>query len=207
MAAFEAAIGVGADGVELDVRATRDGAVVVFHDHDLRRLAGDARALDALLRRELPAVGGAPIPTLDDALDLLLGAGLRVNVEVKAGAAACAGVLARRRPAERERVVVSSFDPAALTAVREALPSVACALLFDREAALAPSAFADVAGVHPHHEAVDAPSVARWHARGWFVNVWTVNDPARARDLARMGVDGLVTDDVPAARRACESSG
>lgn len=204
MAAFEAAVAVRADGVELDVRATRDGAVVVFHDEDLARLAGDPRVLAACDRAALPAVAGAPIPTLDEALDLLLAAGLEVNVELKAGAEALARALGRRSAADRAALVLSSFDPDGLLAVGAAVPDVRTAFLFERAEKLTDAMLAAVAGVHPHRGACTAERVAAWRARGRFVNVWTVNDPDEARALAAMDVDGLVTDRVGPVRGACE---
>ncbi|MEZ4336489.1 MAG: glycerophosphodiester phosphodiesterase [Sandaracinaceae bacterium] len=203
MAAFEAAIAVGADGVELDVRATADGEVVVFHDADLLRLAGDPRAIAACARAALPEVGGAPIPTLDEVLDRLLGAGLEVNVELKAGPAATAAVLARRSDADRARIVLSSFDAAMLLAVTERVP-VRGALLFEHADAVTEDLLAKVDGLHPHFGACTPERVDAWRVRGRFVNVWTVNDPDLARALAAMDVDGLVTDRVGPVRGACE---
>ncbi len=200
LAAFRLAIAERADGVELDVRATRDGEVVVFHDRDLARLAGDPRALAACARAELPPIGGAPIPGLDEVLDEVLAAGLEVNVEIKAGAAEVARLLALRPPSDREAIVVSSFDAAALGAVS----GVRIARLFERAEELGDGELAGLDGVHPHHGACTPERVAAWHARGLFVNAWTVNDPETARRLVGMSVDGLVTDEVPRVRGACE---
>ena len=139
--AFSIAVAEGADGVELDVRGTRDGSVVVFHDVDLARLAGDPREVAALDRRDLPPVGGAPIPTLDEALDLILGAGLEVNVEVKGAPAQAAA--AARRPIGAGLMIVEL--PGARACAR-APPSIRLALLLDR---LGPSV--PWYGLHPHH--------------------------------------------------------
>lgn len=198
--AFSFAIAEGADGVELDVRGTRDGSVVVFHDADLARLAGEPRDVAAFDRGDLPPVGGAPIPTLDEVLDLVLGAGLEVNVEVKGAPVETAGVLAHRPQRERDRIIVSSFLGEALEVVRARLPSIRLALLVDR---LEPVVPLTVGGLHPHHELCTPERVGRWRSQGLFVNAWTVNDPARARALAAMGLDGLVTDHIPALREAC----
>lgn len=203
MAAFEAAIAVGADGVELDVRATADGEVVVFHDADLSRLAGDPRQLAVCARAELPEVGGAPIPTLDEALDLLLGAGLEVNVELKAGPVATVAALARRSDADRARIVLSCFDADMLLAATELVP-VRGALLFERADEVTAELLGRVDGLHPHFGACSPERVDGWRVRGRFVNVWTVNDPQVARDLCAMDVDGLVTDRVAPVRGACE---
>jgi len=204
MAAFEAAVALEAHGVELDVRVTADDAVVVFHDADLQRLASDPRRVAEVPRGALPSVGGAPLPTLDEALDRLLGAGLEVNVEVKAGPVEAARVLAARSASERDAVVVSCFDADALAAVRERV-TVRTAYLFERATDAVEARLGEVDGVHPHHEACTAASLARWRGARCFVNAWTVNDPGRAVSLRDLGIDGLVTDDVAALREACGS--
>ena len=214
--AFAEAVAEGADGVELDVRCCAGGTVVVAHDTDLRRLAGRpdevaATPWPALARVALPR--GRRVPRLDDALDLLLGAGRRVNVEVKGDVpdrrglgVGVARLLARRRPAEREGIVLSTFDPVVLATLRARAP-VPVAFLFDarhtgiRRAALVAAALRP-AGLHPHEALCTPARVRRWRRMGRFVSAWTVNDPARARGLAALGVDALITDDVPALRAA-----
>ncbi|HJL14892.1 MAG TPA: glycerophosphodiester phosphodiesterase [Sandaracinaceae bacterium LLY-WYZ-13_1] len=217
LAAFARALEEGADGVELDVRTCASGTVVVAHDPDLRRVAGRPERVarmgwPALARVDLGAE--ERVPRLDDALDLILGAGRRVNVEVKGDvpdrrrtAALVSQLLRRRRPDERAAVVLSTFDPVVLAALRWGVPEVPVGFLFDaahtglRRAALVRAGLRP-AGVHPHAPLCTPGRVRRWRRAGLFVNVWTVNAPAEARALATLGVDALITDDVPALRRA-----
>lgn len=210
--AFALALSEGADGVELDVRLSRDGVVVVVHDDDLTRVAHRplrVANLDAHVLQTID-VGGDVIPTLDDTLDLLCATDARVNVELKgdvpdrSGLVRAVSMLLRRRSARvREQVFLSSFWPGILVGLRALCPSVARAFLFDLEhtgalhaawlrRALRPE------GLHPHHPLCDARSLARWHARGLFVNAWTVDSPLEARKLASIGIDGIITND-PAA--------
>ncbi len=215
LAAFTAAAAAGADGVEFDVRLTADGVPVVFHDDDFTRLAGHAgsvEALTALALRDVRLLGGDGIPTLADTLaasgDLELNVELKVDKLGRGGAlvAAVAPMLLALPPARRERVIVSSFDPTALWLMRRHAPGLARGVLFHREqpwpirAGAAAYALAPAA-VHPDRTLVTADMVRRWHARGWAVNVWTVDDPAELRRLAALGVDGVFAND-PAAARA-----
>lgn len=149
------------------------------------------------------------VPLLDEAIDLVAGAGLTINVEVKSDVPdrralvrAVARTLARRRADEREALVLSTFDPIVLLALANQVRGVPLAFLFDRplRGALAPVLRPD--GVHPHFSLCTPSVVRRWKARGRFVNAWTVNDPECARTLASVGVDGIITDDVPAIRAA-----
>lgn len=204
LAAMQLAMDQGADGIEIDVRLCKSGEVVVLHDPDLLRVAGVAYDVAGLVLDDLLACdlgGGERVPRLEQALELVLGAGLVLNVELKtdvpdaiALSRAVVAHLQRRPPGELGRVVLSSFGPSLCRVLCAALPGCAVALLVDRREVEVPEG---VRAVHPHHELVGEQEVRRWHEAGLGVNVWTVNDPERARALARLGVDGLISDDVP----------
>jgi len=208
LTAMRMALTQGAAGIELDVRLCRSGEVVVLHDVDLKRMAGvSLRAQDASLE-ELQAhdLGrGERVPTLLDAISLVLGVPeARLNIELKADVPdkralveAVARCVETQAAKARARTLISSFSAAICTAMRRRLPEIDIAFLYDREehAAALP---VGVTVVHPHQALLDAAYIAALHARNLVVNTWTVNDPARARFLAGAGVDGIITDDVPA---------
>lgn len=201
MEAFSAAARLGADGIELDVRRTGDGVLVVHHDPALP----DGRLVVETARTQLPAW----VPDLVEVLDAW--DGRIVNVEVKhlpgepdhdparGPAAAVAHLLAGRDGSDR--VVVSSFDLAAIDRVRDEAPGLATGLLtlvpLDDDVA------ADVVGrcaghghaaLHPHHLGVTPALVARCRDAGLAVNTWTVDEPDRVRQLADMGVDAVISN-------------
>lgn len=217
MSAFHAAIEADADGIELDVRASRDAAVVVFHDRTLERLAARPEAvgaLDAAALRRVVLEGGERIPLLDEVLDLLAPTSLRLNVEIKGDGGGrfrltnlVSSLLRRRAPRERERVFVSSFRPEVLVWLRALGGGVPGAFLFDAEntgtqRAAALSALGRFPVLHPSASLVDARRMAAWRAAGLRVNAWTVNEPAELRRLDALGVDGIITDDPARARAA-----
>ena len=147
--AFQLALRLGADGVELDTRRAGRGELVVYHDPEL---AGTP------IRRLVEP----PLPGLATALDA--SAGGLVNVELKtdgdapAGvAAALCGLLLRR--GGRDRVLASSFDAVALRTVRALRPSIPTALVIgadcDLGAALLEAARARHRAIHPKSELVD----------------------------------------------------
>ncbi|HTE56622.1 MAG TPA: glycerophosphodiester phosphodiesterase [Kofleriaceae bacterium] len=213
MAAFARAQADGADGVELDVRLTADGELVVFHDDDLDRIAGRPERIDQLGWPQLAAValpGGERVPRLEQVLGET--GALLVNVEIKSPGwrrvrdvvAAVRACVARCRA--RERVLVSSFDPAAVALTRIAT-DLRCGLLFHarqrrplRDAWLAPVLRPHA--LHPERVLVDAGSMARWRARGYQVNVWTVDGADEVRRLAGLGVDAIISNDPAAAAAA-----
>lgn len=214
--AFARALADGADGVELDVRLTRDGHPVVFHDADLLRLAGDPRRVETVDWPELARIrlaSGARVPDLAETLAELRGARL-INVELKwdggrsrrgrARLAEAVEVVLARSGLIPQRVLVSSFDGALLRTLRARTPSRALAALFEDDplaarAALRTARAVRAVAVHPCHTRVDARSLARWRRAGYAVNVWTVDAPARVVALARLGVDAIISNDPGAA--------
>lgn len=193
--AFELAVVVGADGVELDVRRTADGVLVVHHD---ARVA-DGRAIVDTGWRELPP----HVPTLGAALDAC--AGVWVNIEIKNDerdpdfdpddrvAVEVLAALAERPPG---RWLLSSFRRRTIDRCRSLDPTVPTGWL---TAEIGPDTVDQLAdrghtAVHPWEAALTAEQIERSHEAGILVNAWTCNDPDRFVALAAAGADGIVTD-------------
>jgi glycerophosphoryl diester phosphodiesterase len=200
-AAFRLADAMGADGVELDVRLAADGSLVVSHDP----LPTDASATD--------------VPSLGAVLDAC-GGRMLVNVEIKnlehepafdptmAIADATIAEL-RRRADDPGRWLISSFSRATVDHCRQRAPELATAALC---LAASSTELEQIAGgghaaVHPAAGAVDEALVVRAHDLGLAVNVWTVNDADRLRQLRDLGVDGVCTDVPDVALAALDRSG
>ncbi|HZN13563.1 MAG TPA: glycerophosphodiester phosphodiesterase [Acidimicrobiales bacterium] len=184
--AFRAAAAAGADMVELDVRCTADGGLVVHHDATL----GDGRPIVELDVAALPSW----LPSLDEAFDAC--DGMSVNVEIKERDAARGVVALIAARALHQRVIVSSFDFATIADVKAADARIPTAWL-----TFAPvdDVAAKVAGaghqaIHPHDATVTPQLVDDAHRHGLAINVWTVDDVDRMRELASWGVDGIVTN-------------
>jgi glycerophosphoryl diester phosphodiesterase len=197
LAAFRAALAIpGIDGLELDVRASADGRVVVLHDASLRRVQGRRTRASRLTAEALAEHG---VPTLVDVL-AACPPGAFVDVELKEdlGEAALDPIRAARgRPdGGVDGIVVSSFDPDALAAVRRLEPAWPCwlntAWLSDR--ALRTAATLGCAGIAAEWHRIDARSAARVRAAGLQLAAWTVRD-ARVRDrLAELGVSAACVE-------------
>lgn len=205
--AFQAALTQGADAIELDVHATRDGVVVVHHDDYLRLARNEPGArrpiadLDAEEVRRTPLRDGLHVPTLDEVLDLV-GDRAVVYVEVKAvGIEAPLLACLDRHPACR--IAVHAFDHRIPVAVRTARPALPIGLLsssypLDLPGFIGPGR---PEALWQHGGVIDDALVREAHAMGVRVIAWTVNEVDHARALWAMGVDGLCTD-VPGAMRA-----
>jgi len=215
--AFRRAAADGADGVELDVLRCASGEPVVFHDDDLRRLGGRPERISALSLeavRRVRLASGAGIPTLAETLEAC-GPTLLLNVELKAMGVPWSEIRALVRavaalvdvPTARDRVLVSSFHPYAIWAWRQQAPRVPAGLLFERDSPVHlrrawTLPLLGAAAAHPEAVLCSGPAVDRWHRRGYRVNVWTVDAPSDLVRLRAMGVDGIITNDPAAARRA-----
>ncbi len=103
-------------------------------------------------------------------------------------------------------VVISSFDLPTLDLVRTRCAHLQTALvvsvLKDPAKTVNDAADHGLSGIHPHESQVDAAWLQRARGAGLSVRVWTVNQPARAVALAGLGIDGIITDRVPAIREA-----
>ncbi|MDB4958046.1 MAG: glycerophosphoryl diester phosphodiesterase [Myxococcales bacterium] len=206
MAAFEAARVAGADGIELDVRLDAGGNVVVFHDHDLQRLAGRPGTMEELSPEDRRAlrVGGHPVPLLAEVLDSL--GELEVDVEIKAtkpgrmGALCAATAQVIKKSGRADQVLVSSFDPFSLIQFHRHLPDIALAFLFHDEQPLPMRKgwvgnWMGASVLHPQNTLVTEASVRAWHTAGLPINVWTVDDAPELERLGRLGVDGVFCND------------
>lgn len=209
IASFEAAVALGVDGVEFDVRRTLDGVLVVHHDPTIGPLVIADRE-----RSALPDY----VPTLGEALESLVD--VAINVEIKNGRGPAenydeTGELARQvlgtlhDAGRSERVSVSCFDLATCAYVRSADREITVAwLLWDVAVgdALVQAHLLGFNAVNPHFSTVDEEVVARARELALDVNVWTVN---RVEDLERMtslGVACVITDDPALAREVVTRS-
>jgi glycerophosphoryl diester phosphodiesterase len=212
LAAFRLAVEMRADGIELDVRLSADGRPVVFHDEDMTRLFGRSALVSEKTVKALRLMRFSKrfgeryederIPTLEEALEA--SRGMVVNIELKGGglretrlAGGTVGIVRNARAAER--VIISSFNPLLLAAVKKVSTEIALAFLFkpDGPAGLrGPGAgFAlGVSWLNPHRKIVDAPRVGGWHRRGLGIMAWTADETDEMKRLIRDGCDAVITN-------------
>jgi len=223
MAAFARAVALGYRYVETDVHATADGVLVVLHDGTLDRVTDRTGAVAALPWREVRAarIGGVePVPMLAD----ILGAwpDLRVNVDTKSDRAVEPLIEVVRRAGAVDRVCVGSFSDRRLRRARAALGPRLCTSMGPgevRRLLLAARGLLPRAAVPGAAACVQVPPrqgrvvlaeprlLARAHALGLPVHVWTVNDADQMRALLDLGVDGIISDDIATLRTVLAERG
>lgn len=211
LAAFEAAVDLGADFLELDVRRSADGEIVCMHDATVDRTTDGTGAVADLTLAELRALdagswkddryAGERIPLLSEVL-AQIAPRLVVDIEIKQrGIAPQVVELIRAADAVR-RVTVISFDGGDIRAAKDAEPTLACGLITSGpgegpDAVLALIASALGAGanfISCHHGAVTPALVRTCHLAGLVLMAWTMDAP---EDIARMidlQVDALVSN-------------
>ncbi|NEO88558.1 MAG: hypothetical protein F6J87_30655 [Spirulina sp. SIO3F2] len=225
LAAIRQAIVLGADGIEFDIQRSQDGALVVFHDVTLARTTnGQGRLSDHSLKylKTLDAGGwfgsefaGEAIPALTEVLALCAEQEIRLYPEIKATQgwteAQIRELVTIFDTAQwRDRITICAFDGAFLAQVRALAPRLAVAYGVSTveqygqawvqvQAAtgrVALSIADDLLAAHPDW-------LAAAQVQQVPVLVWTVNNPVRQRELAALGVAGVITD-IPLDLRAIE---
>lgn len=190
--ALHLAIAEGADMIELDLRQTADGRIVVIHDPTTFRMMGSGGNVADMTFEEMRALRGANgerIASLSEALALpvpIIHEFKQVGLEEEL-VAAVAG-----RPDD----IVSSFNHASLERVCALNPAIRIGYLWfgdDWQAVIEKAAATGAYAIHPSNYDVCPDMVAAAHAKGLKVNVWSVGDAARATQLSSWGVDGIMT--------------
>ena len=192
IAAFEYAIGVGVDAIEMDVVVSRDDVVVVSHDPYLKT---------GTFIRQLTAKQ-AGLPTLDEVFKLKGLGDFLFNIEAKVSEHTPKDFaeLVLDRIGEhgvKSRVIFQSFDFAILHRMNRLAPGITLAALWEGEA----RSFVDIAGdagtkiVAPQYLLVTEEQVRAAHSAGLRVIPWTANTIEDWSALIAAGVDGIITDD------------
>lgn len=204
--AFDFAVDGRADGIELDVRRTADGVLVITHDPQVGSLPPVADMTFADMRQQAPAV-----PTLAETLEHI-DRSVYLNVEIK-NASHEPGFDASRTITDEtiamieamdtlDRILVSSFDPGVVERARIVAPGCLTGLLIASGLTIADglsiARSLDADAIHPPMTSLagnEQRSVAEVHDAGLAMVVWNVNTLDDVRAVAEAGVDVIITDD------------
>ena len=213
LSAFQKAIEIGSDMVELDVQLSKDGKLVVIHDETLERTTnGRGRVTDSTLK-ELKALdagswfgarfSGEKIPTIRDVLDLAKGRVL-VNIEIKHPNHGLYSITELADQALKETknagmvsgVIFSSFNPEALEWIKKIEPRARVAVLYNHPW----SALTEVTGgkdyrvLNLRKSHVTKDKIIKIHDQGMKTNVYTVNSEEEMEQFVRWKVDGIISN-------------
>lgn len=205
--AFRAARVQGAMMIELDVRLSLDGKVIVFHDANLQRLYQNNATIGSLSAADLKSK--FQIPTLEEVLSDPQAPSM-VNIEIKSAAYFNAAleretIAVIRRTKSEGRVLMSSFNPLSLRRFYKLAPQIPRALLATREKAPGNKIYLShlwlAPYVHPHllhldYRDVSAKMLEGFKKRKIPVALWTVNDRVQGQAFLNAGVVSLISDEL-----------
>lgn len=216
--AFQMAIDLQADGVELDVQFTKDRQLVVLHDERIDRTSNGSGYVEDFTLEELkqlcfnrthPEFENAKIPTLQEVLELLRPMSMTINIELKTGVRFYPGIeQAVIRLVEgmqmEGRVIYSSFNHESVMRVQRLRPDAKVGLLYcdgiNNVVQYAKSCKVDA--IHPSLNNMKYPMlVEQCREQGIKLHVWTVNAGVDMKQMAEMGVDAIITNYPDVARR------
>jgi glycerophosphoryl diester phosphodiesterase len=211
MMAFYEAERAGADGIELDVQMTKDGALVVIHDETVDRTTDGTGWVKDLTYRDLQALnaaykfadqyGTSRIPLLEEVLAWISATPLLLNIELKNG------LIAYERLEEKvialvrhyrlsSRVILSSFNHNSMFRCRQIAPEIETALLY-MEPLYQPlqyARFVGASGLHPHYRTVSEAFVEKAHRHRIAVRPFTINKEDVMKQMFQYQVDAIMTD-------------
>jgi glycerophosphoryl diester phosphodiesterase len=198
---FTAAVREGADMVELDLRRTRDGEIVVLHDATLTRLWGDERKvadLDLAAVREIGR-GHMRIPTFGEVLDEI-----DIPLMVDLNAPTVEGALHEvRRAAAMARALFVTGDVGALRHMRQLAPDARIGLTWVKQEPPPPTLLQELGAEfwNPMFTLITPDRVAEVHGLGLKVSTWTVDKPRHMGRVVAAGVDAIVSNRIRRLRR------
>lgn len=220
IAAFREAIDVGTDGIEFDVRLTKDRIPVIIHDSTLQRTAGLRSRVADLTWSELKNVDAGswfrhgnftnePLPSLEQLFTLFKNNDLGLYLEMKCDspsehlplAQACSDLI--NQFAFKERVFVECFDLRALEVLKAVDDETKTAALFQPslsqrfsiERIIEQAIAIEASAVALHHRLARTSLIEKAKSAGLHVAVWTVDDPAWVERARAMEIDALITND------------
>lgn len=214
IAAFELALDQQADAIELDVKLSSDGVVIVHHDQTVERTTDGTGRIRDLTLADLKTLDagsffsekfkGEKIPTLEEVFEAV-GKRTLINIELtnyktpNDSLVEMVCMLVKRHQMQK-RVIFSSFLASNLSKAGSYLPGVPRGLLalngfLGSWARSFGFVFGKYQALHPYLKDTTQQQVSRVHRLNRRIHVWTVNEPEDMRQLFNWGVDGIFTDD------------
>lgn len=207
---FDRGLAAGADGLELDVRLSKDRQVVVIHDSTVDRTTDGRGRVGQFTASELSRMdvlgSGSGVPRLGDVLERYRDVALIVEMKESRPELAHAVVGLVLETRALDRVVLGSFHSIAVRAARRCEPRMATGSSIGETRLALYASYAGIAPIWASYRAFQIPERTRGtrvvskrfirlaHQAGLVVQVWTVDDPSDMRRLLSWGVDALITD-------------
>lgn len=209
MLAFQKALEIGIDGIELDVHLTKDGELVIIHDEAVDRTTNGTGlvadfTLDELKQLDASATymgvyGKNEIPTLREYFELVKDTDIVTNIELKTGINPYPGIEEKTLAmidefGLREKIIISSFNHYSVMRFKALAPEIICGFL-EESWIIDMADYAKRHGVecvHPIFNAVTKEYADAAHEAGLLINTWTVNTKEDILDMIQKGVHAVI---------------
>lgn len=191
--AFQKAIEMNVDIIELDVHSSKDSISMVIHDKSIDRTTSGSGLVADFTSTELHEFG---IPTLEEVFQLAQNR-CEINIEIKEFVAV-KGVLdlINSTAFPKEKLLISSFDWNALQEIRFHDDQIAIGVLTetDLELAIAFAKFIKAKSIHPYFHLLTKENTLKMQEKGFQVFAWTVNEEVDIQKMKSLKVDGIISD-------------
>ena len=203
--AFEKAIELGCDGIELDVRLATSGEIFVFHDRNTFRMTGVRSSISRLDYSTLkgmhlfqPQKQEEKIPLLEDVLDLI-GKKILINLDVKKE------LFSRDTLEEnllkmlndfglRDNIIISSFNPLVLKKIAMLDASFHLGFIFHNRSSMMFLNGQPVRSLHARYRILSNRYIRKLYRRSGKIYAWTVDKQEEMSELIEKGIDGIITN-------------
>lgn len=197
LSSYEKALELGVDAVELDVRRTKDGEIIVIHDAEVDRTTNGKGLVSQLTLKEIKQFNTEKeqkIPTLEEALDFL-DKKVKVLIELKETGFEEEMLKTIQKKGLEKNVIIVSFLEEALRKVRELNGTVETGFIYTKNMNPVKTA-SDLKANYllPLYRFTHTADVQKAHQNGLKVIVWTINKPEEVAEYAKKGVDGIASD-------------
>ena len=210
---FKKAIELKADYIEFDIHRSKDGEIVVIHDSNTLNTTGYKGLVKKMTLDELKALDcgeGEQIPTLHELIEIAKGK-IGFQIEVKARNMAKQLISILKEGDLIESSLLSSFQHNELLKIQKIEPNLKLASLepiitgwtknWNYQSSIINYAIkSNFYAIHPRYQLVNQEFINFCHKNNIKVNVWTVNSKAGMKRFMKMGVDGIITDDIQRAK-------
>ncbi len=207
--AFKKAIDLKADFVEFDVQESKDGELVIMHDSNTFRTTGYKGSIENMALVELKKLDcgeGEKIPTLQELIDLAKNH-IGLQLEIKASGIAARVVAMLKDNGLIESTIVSSFNHDELLTAQKIEPRLRLGALVPtgtgwlldwicRKKMIDGAIKNKFLYIHPLHKLVNQDFINYAHQNNLKINAWTVDDEKSMNNFAKMGIDGIITNEL-----------
>lgn len=206
MAAYKKAIEMNSDGIELDIRLSKDGKIVICHNSTIDETSNGSGEISEMtyeeilkydFSKEFPEYSPQHAPLLSEVLELFKPTNMLINIEVKDSDSAIPAIELVKKMEMQGQIVYSSFNHRCIKNMREYDPSIDAGLLYGEEVSEDMESYIkeyNATAVHPYFSSVNDKIIDICNRNGYKIRAWTVNEPEDIEAMVKLDIDTVITN-------------